>query len=155
MSKITIFISYAKEDEKWLNRFKPHLLSLEKDYPVEIWDDKKIKPGEDWRESIIRSLESSLVGICLVSPYFLCSDFIRNKELPVLVKGVRSEEKLLLPIILSPCRFLETKEISVYQGVNYADKPLCELSSNEQEKIFYNASTVVEQFIKIHLDKKK
>ncbi len=52
MSKPRIFISYSRKDEKWKDRLKPHLLTLEQQGDVILWDDRKIGTGDDWYPAI-------------------------------------------------------------------------------------------------------
>jgi anti-anti-sigma regulatory factor len=39
-----VFISYSREDKKWLERLRTHLIPVEK--PMDVWDDGRIEPGD-------------------------------------------------------------------------------------------------------------
>ncbi|MCP4690792.1 MAG: toll/interleukin-1 receptor domain-containing protein, partial [Desulfobacterales bacterium] len=64
--------------------------------------DEKISPGEDWPPEIQHAIETSRVAVCLVSANFLNSKFIRNREIPELLKRRKAGLKLL-PVLVEPC----------------------------------------------------
>ena len=52
---------------------------------VRVWADEYIKIGDVWRREIDEELARAVVGLFLVGPYFLASDFIMKVEVPSLV----------------------------------------------------------------------
>lgn len=131
-----IFISYSHRDRDWLDRLRIHLRPLEQTYKLDIWDDTRIKPSSKWREKIKQAIQTTRAVILLVSADFLASDFISTDELPPLLNAAEREGATILPIILSPCRFIRTQSLSEFQSVNDPSKPLVSLSRGEQEEIF-------------------
>lgn len=95
-----IFISYSHKDESWKERVVSHLNILP---DIEPWDDRRIKGGEDWYREIETSLHSSDMAILLVSAHFLNSKFIREEEIPRLLKRRENEGLIVYPIILYDC----------------------------------------------------
>jgi hypothetical protein len=128
-----IFISYSHQDGDWLARLRIHLKPLEREHRIEIWDDTKIKPGSRWRQEIEDALSTAKVAVLLVSADFLASDFIATSELPLLLNAAEKEGAIILPLILSPSRFLRTTSLAQFQSVNDPLKPLIGLSRSEQE----------------------
>ena len=140
-----VFVSYSHADaKKWLNRLQTHLKPLEREGKLQLWDDTKIKPGADWRNEIQRALDSAKVAVLLISADFLASDFIDKNELPPLLAAAENDGATILSVILSPCRFNETKSLSRFQAVNAPSKPLAEMPRAAQEKVFYQVSKAVE-----------
>lgn len=139
-----VFISYSHQDVDWLRRLRVHLKPLEDEQQVEIWDDTKIGPGSRWREEIITAIDSAKVAILLVSADFLASDYIKDNELPPLLVAAEEEGAIILPVILSPSRFVRTASLSQFQAVNDPAKPLVGVSRNEQEAVLVKVSEVVE-----------
>ncbi|MCP4689976.1 MAG: toll/interleukin-1 receptor domain-containing protein, partial [Desulfobacterales bacterium] len=81
-----IFISYSHKDEDWKDRVKSHLAVLQEQGILEIWDDRRIPPGEEWLPEIEEALDACDVAIFLISTGFLTSRFILDKEVPYLLK---------------------------------------------------------------------
>lgn len=130
-NKINIFISYAHEDEKWLERLKKHLKVLTKySEEIEYWVDTKLRGGDKWREEITKAIEKANVAILLISTDFLASDFISNDELPPILRKAEEEGTRILPLIVSPCSF-ECSELSDFQAINSPDTTMADLSGDE------------------------
>jgi TIR domain-containing protein len=65
----TIFISYSRKDEVWLQKLQTFLIGLfQKD---DVWSDERIAAGEDWREKIESAIQDASVAILLISQDFL------------------------------------------------------------------------------------
>lgn len=140
-----VFISYSHQDQDWLRRLRTHLVPLEREKKIDIWDDTEIKAGSAWKEEIEQSLKAAKVAILLVSADFLASDFIHTNELPELLKAAKQEGAFILPIVVKPCRFSSTLGLSEFQAVNSPSKPLDRLSSSEQEEVFVDVANRVEE----------
>ena len=148
ISDIKIFISYSHDDVKWLNRVKKHLKVLNfENNNLDIWDDTKIKIGENWKEKIKESLSTCKIAILLVSTDFLASDFIRHNELPPLLEKARSNRTLIMPLIIEPCRFTRTKQLAHFQAVNDPSNPLSKLNKGEQESLLVELTTQIEDYV--------
>ena len=120
------FISYSHEDKKWLDKLNVMLTPFMRD-GMEVWSDKKIKPGTLWADAIGKSLADAKVAILLVSPDFLASRFIHENELPPLLEEA---ERGGLVILWIPIHFSNYKQskISTYQAAWEPTKPLATLS---------------------------
>jgi hypothetical protein len=140
----TVFISYSHHDSRWLNRLRVHLRPLERDYKIEVWDDTRMSSGSDWRKAIADAISSAKVGILLISADFLASDFIVNHEMPPLLEAATSDGATILCVIINPCRFERTHELSQFQAVNNPDKPLAKLPIAEREAIWVKVADAVE-----------
>jgi TIR domain len=96
-----VFVSYSHADRAWHDRVKTHLDAL--DDILHVWSDELIRTGSNWQEEILRSLEDSQAAVLIVTPNYLSSSFVREHEIPQLLKR-RSEEGLLVfPMIAEPC----------------------------------------------------
>lgn len=125
-----VFISYSHEDKKWLDRLQKMLKPLLRNHPISVWDDTKIRPGARWKEEIEQALSNANAAVFLVSPNFLASDFITDKEVPKLLESAREKGLHILWILLSDCLWNET-EISSYQALHSPASPLDSLEESE------------------------
>jgi TIR domain len=139
-----VFISYSHADEDWLDRLRIHLRPLERDYGIDIWDDRKIRAGSKWREEIEKAVSSAKVAVLLVSASFLASDFIAKDELPPLLNAAEEEGATILPVIIGACRFLRTSSLCRFQAVNDPATPLINLPNYAQEALLEKVSEAIE-----------
>ena len=144
----TIFICYSHSDDRWRKKVEIAIKSMELEgIQVKLWSDKKIKTGFRWQDSIFSILSRTRIAILLVSNDFLASEFIKDKELPRILKKAKSDELAVMSIILSYCRFTENKELSLYQSLNPPDTPMARLQKYKQELYLYKLTKDIEFYI--------
>ncbi len=95
-SRLPVFVCYAHTDndspdrsKRWLDRLLEQLAPLAIQDQVGAWSDKDIETGQDWHGQIRQTLEHTKAAVLLLSPAFLASTYIRNSELPVLLKNAQ------------------------------------------------------------------
>jgi internalin A len=118
-----VFISYSHKDRRWLNEIRTMLHPLLKSDRISVWSDQDIGPGDVWRAEIERSVATAKVGVLLVSPNFLASDFITRVELPSLLADARRRGLTILWVPFSDC-LVEGTEIARYHAVVDPKRPL-------------------------------
>ncbi len=146
--RTNVFISYSHNDAKWLKRLLVHLKPLVRQGSIKLWSDEKIQPGSEWREEIRDAIGQAKVAVLLVSADFLASEFIVNNELPPLLTAAKNEYAIILPVIVSPCRFKQTASISKFQAVNSPNNPLNAIPEAEQEEIFVKVADAIEDAVR-------
>jgi len=99
----TVFISYSHKDEVWRTRLLSHLLISVKGGIFEVWDDRRIAAGAEWRTEIERVLEGAQMCVLLISADFLTSDFIRREEIPRMLDRRRKDGMRLVPVLVRSC----------------------------------------------------
>lgn len=102
--KITFFVSYAHSNKALAGSFLQKLremLAPSKNHNYVLWQDTGLEVGEEWEKQILEARDNCDFGLLLVSPAFLGSNFITEKELPVFVSG----EKPSIPVMLQPVDF--------------------------------------------------
>ena len=95
---VRLFLAYSNQEDRDLVRsFREELNVVLKPSPkwqfIEFIDANTLV-GEYWEDRILSELNRCDLGILLLSPAFFGSEFITNRELPVLAK------KRLIPVLL-------------------------------------------------------
>jgi TIR domain len=80
----SIFVSYSHLDKEYLPLVKTAFKRLGESFEIGYFDDTRIKAGEEWMQKIVEALGNASLAVLLISPGFLQSDFIKNKERPVI-----------------------------------------------------------------------
>ena len=130
-SRGDVFISYSHRDQPWLDQLKTHLAPYVRRGSLTYWDDSAIKPGSQWREQIQQALGNAKVAVLLVSPNFLCSEFISANELPPLLSAAGLTRATILWVPVSASSYDET-EIEKYQAALDPGRPLDAMTPAEQ-----------------------
>jgi hypothetical protein len=128
----TVFISYAHKDRRWVDELVTVLAPWIRSKRVELWDDSRIQPGSMWLQEIERALDEATVAVMLVTPAFLASDFIMEREFPVLLERVRKKNMRLMWIAAEPSAY-EATPLGQYQAVNNPSRPLASLTRTERQ----------------------
>ncbi|MCG2587795.1 toll/interleukin-1 receptor domain-containing protein [Rhodohalobacter sulfatireducens] len=101
MSKI--FMSYSHKDESLRDELETHLSLLKRQGLISTWHDRKILPGDEFGNEIDENLESSVIILLLVSPYFIASDYCYDIEMKRALERHRNNQARVIPIILEHC----------------------------------------------------
>lgn len=97
-----LFISYAHADERIVDALMKDLESVRYDSEFDIFrDNRSIESGHNWSASIETALHSCTIALLVVSVDFWTSEFIREKELPVLEQRSATGEIQVLPVLAS------------------------------------------------------
>src|SRR5689334_20665395 len=98
-----VFVSYSREDREWRRAIQVMLGPHIREGRLELWTDRRIKAGDDWRERIMAAIERADAALLIVSPDFLDSAFITEHELPALEqRGIPRLCVLARDCLLSP-----------------------------------------------------
>jgi hypothetical protein len=70
---------------------------------MDLWDDTRIKPGDDWFVEIDQALQGCQIALLLISDEFLSSTFIQKKEMTDLLQKHKDGGLRLYPVLLRDC----------------------------------------------------
>ncbi len=143
-TRATVFVSYSHRDREWLERLDIHLRPLQLGGELELWDDRRISPGADWRTTLELALARTRVALLLVSADFLASDFITKVELPALLQAAALEGLVVMPLIIGPSRLASTPGLAHLQTLNDPARPLISLDRAEQEALLVGVCDAVQ-----------
>ncbi len=100
--QINVFLSYAHEDEAWLQQFVTHLSLLQRRGVISTWYDRQIVAGTIWSNVIDQRLEQASLILLLVSADFLASDYCYEVEMKRALKLHESGRARVIPIVVRP-----------------------------------------------------
>lgn len=132
MERTGIFISYSHTDKRWLDIVHPYFEPLEESHHAELWDDRRIQPGTRWRKEIAEVLGRAKIAILLVTQNFITSNFIKQQELPIILKAQRDRGLIIFWLAVKKC----TPEPSIeeFQCANNPNKPVNSLSGSSRDR---------------------
>src|SRR6266566_5580232 len=99
---LSIFISYAHEDERLLQQLEAHLSLLRRQGWIADWHDRQILAGDEWARDIDQHLETASIILLLISPDFLASDYCYDIEMQRALERHDRGEARVIPVILRP-----------------------------------------------------
>lgn len=101
MSKLKVFVSYAHEDSKYKNNLIKHCSLLVENEKIDIWTDDNIRAGNKFDDKIKEEIESCDISILLLSSTYWSKEYIKDTELPLIMKHEKSRNITVIPIIIN------------------------------------------------------
>lgn len=98
----TIFVSYSHKDQDWLDYLKSHLGPALRAGSLDLWDDTRLRGGDDWEAEIEKAMRACKVCILLVSRHSLTSDYIDRVEMKTILERVAKDDVRIYPVFVSP-----------------------------------------------------
>lgn len=99
--RLTIFVSYAREDEQIKNRLLERLRFFETNGTLSIWHDRKLIAGETFDPEIAEQIESADFVLLLISRSFLDSAYCAHETKTAMAR----ESARVIPVILEDCEW--------------------------------------------------
>ena len=127
-----VFISYSHIDGAWAQRFRVLLKPLVRRKHLQLWDDTRIRVGDEWHPAIEDAVGRSRVALVLVSADFLASDYVMDRELPALLR----HDVRLAPVLVADCYWEVIPELAAVQWLHDpgGDGPLGVHAENPAER---------------------
>src|SRR5438874_2288017 len=95
---LTIFYSYAHEDESLQKQLERHLSLLRRQGLISGWHDRQIVAGTEWAQEIDARLETASIILLLISSDFLASDYCYGIEMQRALERHQRGEARVIPI---------------------------------------------------------
>jgi CheY-like chemotaxis protein len=120
-----VFLCYPRKLESLKDELVRFLQPLE-GFGIDAWHDKKIAAGAYWRHAIEEAINHSTVAILLINIDFVNSTFIKEFELPKLLKAAEDRGHRVIPVYAGfvPQDVLQRLGLLEFQGINDPAKPL-------------------------------
>jgi tetratricopeptide (TPR) repeat protein len=121
---LKVFCSYSRQDEHYLEMLKTWLIGLEREGLIEQWHDRMISPGDEWDKSVAENLATSDLVLLLITPDFIASQYIYEKEMSRAVERHRQGRARVIPIIVRPSPPLSSTPFRKLQALPKDAKPV-------------------------------
>src|SRR5947209_2100566 len=99
---VTLFYSYAPEDEKLQRRLEKHLGLLRQQGIITEWHRRRLEPGVNWIEAVDYRINVASVILLLISSDYLASEYCYGTEMLRALRRYEDEEVDVIPILLRP-----------------------------------------------------
>jgi hypothetical protein len=146
-----VFVSYSHRDRNYFSRLQTHLAFFALNHEIAIWSDVIIKPGQEWDREIRTALESAEIAVLLVSSDFLASSYIRDVELPTIVRAADTRNLRVFPVILSPCAY-DRSDLARFQAANAVSRPMSKMNRNSQEELWVKVAGLIVDALRERLE---
>lgn len=127
---VTVFYSYAYEDEELRNRLERHLSLLEYEGLICHWHDRLIPAGTERAQAIGQALNNASIILLLISSDFLASHQCYEIEMAYALHLRRCKNVRVIPIILRPCDWL-TAAFAELECLPYGGKAVTEWDNQD------------------------
>lgn len=148
--KFKLFYSYCQQNKNERKELEKYLNMLVQNEMIEGWYDGNILPGENWNAKIDINLEQADIVVFLVTAEWLASDPCKT-EWETAKKWCKSQtNKVLIPIIATPCPWTDYSDMSLYQALPETANPVSLWSNKEQAwlNIYNGIKSVIESLKK-------
>ena len=102
-----VFFSYSFKDAEWKNR----IVAVLKNRGVDVWEDSRLRTGDDWDSEIHQAIDGAHVAVLLITPNYLSSETIQKEQVPYLLQ----HKKRLYPILIAACEWQQFDWLSSIQ----------------------------------------
>src|SRR2546428_12307379 len=102
VSPLTLFYSYAHEDELLRNQLEKHLSLLRRQGLISEWYDRQILAGDEWAHDIDEHLETASIILLLISADFLASNYCYDIEMQRALERHQANQAYVIPVLVRP-----------------------------------------------------
>lgn len=152
--RLKAFVSYCHEDnlkeKPYIERFRKHLSPLRDNELIREWYDREIFAGEDYQEKIDNNLEDADIVLLFISANFLSSANCKKEEREAL--ELRKKKGIpVVPIILSPCGWLDNEDISKLMALPTDGKPVSSYQDQDEgwQDVYRGLKKIIDKEAKI------
>ena len=146
-SPLKIFISYSHRDEKFKDELVRMLAGLQRRGIVDTWQDRRIKPGDEWNKSIQDAMNECDLALLLVSPDYIASSFIQQVEQPTLLQRREDMQTRVIPIIVRPCKWQSEPVLKDLQALPKNGKAVISFpkATGARDQVWTDIGTAIEE----------
>jgi hypothetical protein len=146
MPTAQIFISYSHQDKPFRDALEINLKPYLRAGSIASWSDQQIAPGSQWLPEIESALANCKIAVPLVSPDFLASDFIHDRELGSLLKKAKEGGVKILWVPVRDSAYKVTA-LNNYQAAHDPGNPLAKMTEAERDSAWVTVCEKIEKAV--------
>jgi hypothetical protein len=101
---VKLFYSYSHKDEELRDQLDTHLKLLQRQKVIDVWHDREIGAGTEWKDAIDDNLETADIILLLISADFLASDYCFDVEMRRAMERHEEKSAVVIPVSLRLCK---------------------------------------------------
>lgn len=121
---LTVFFSYAPEDETLVKALEKHLALLKRQGRIIGWLSRDLGAGEETDKEIVSHLNQARVILLMISPDFLASEHSWETEVELALQKHEAGEARVIPILLRPTDDWKSAPFGKLQALPRNEKPV-------------------------------
>jgi len=149
---LSLFYSYAHEDESFRKSLEKHLSNLRRQGLIYEWHDRKIIAGQSWADEIDENIEKADVILLLISSDFIDSDYCHEVEMKRALERHKQGLAIVVPVLLRATD-LEGSPFVKLQGLPTDFKPI--VKWKDQDEAYLDVVKGLRKLIKDMQEKPK
>jgi len=144
--KIRTYLSYSSEDIDLKDAILKHLQPIAREFGLILWDQSKIRAGENEKRIKNENLVSSEIFICLISPNYYADPTILS-EIESIIENANSSNGIIIPIIMRDA-YNESSPFADFKSVVHNEKPIFSSSNIDEALVdaIYQIKESIEKF---------
>ncbi|KYF63643.1 hypothetical protein BE11_35445 [Sorangium cellulosum] len=107
-----VFIASSEKDACWRERLISQLQIHVHQGTLEIWDERRVMPGDELRQRIREAMDAASVLVLLITADFLCSWLFQEEILVRLAERRHGEPPLVFPLLVRPCDWTSIRALA-------------------------------------------
>ncbi len=97
---LSMFVSYSHKDDELRDQLVTHLTIFQRQKLINIWHDRRLIAGDDWKGKIDENLEKADIILLLVSSDFIASEYCYDVEMKRALERHDDNDAVVIPIIV-------------------------------------------------------
>ncbi len=144
---ISLFFSYAHEDEILRDELAKHLSILRRQHIISNWYDRDITAGSEWANEIDSHLNQADIILLLISADFMASDYCYDVEMSRAMERHEQREAVVIPVILRKTKW-QNAPFSKLQALPKNGKPVTGWA--DQDEAFLNIAEGIQRVAEMY-----
>lgn len=128
---LRVFCSYASRDEAFREELEIRIAMLKRQGLITFWHFRQLEPGVEWDAEIRRQIDASQIILLLVSPDFLSSQYVWEREVMRAMTRHNDRTARVIPIILRPCDWRH-EPLEKLQALPAGAKPIRQWADSDE-----------------------